>query len=83
MLSMISTLRPDQQDSQKGLQAAVRVCHPRGYLLEDHASLDEHVVGDVTVAACKSCKDSCPQRRWIPAQRFESALGSLPELDPL
>jgi hypothetical protein len=34
------TLRPDQQDSQKGLQAAVRVCHPRGYLrgclLEDH-----------------------------------------------
>jgi hypothetical protein len=45
--------------------------------------LDEHVVGDVTVVACKSCKDSCPQRRWIPAQRFESALGSLPELDPL
>ena len=29
-----STLRPDRQDSQKGLQAAVRVCHPRGFLLE-------------------------------------------------
>ena len=28
----VPTLRPDQQDSQKGHQAAVRVCHPRGCL---------------------------------------------------
>ena len=39
---MLATLRPDQQDSQKGLQAAVRVCHPCGCLrdcLEDYSMM--------------------------------------------
>ena len=43
---------PDQQDSQKGLQAAVRVCHPRGYLrdyllgcLEDHSKITPTATG--------------------------------------
>ena len=44
MLSMISTLRPDQQDSQKGLQAAVRVCHPRA-CQEDYSKVAPGVAG--------------------------------------
>ncbi len=28
----LPALRPDRQDGQKSLQAAVRVCHPRGCL---------------------------------------------------
>ena len=31
------TLCPNRQDSQKGLQAAVRVRHPRGCLLQGHS----------------------------------------------
>ncbi len=54
-----TTLRPDRQDSQKGLKAAVRVCHPRGCLVSvpiggfvgDHPSDATTGVFDVSVVS--------------------------------
>ena len=62
--SMPSMVRTDQQSSRKGLQAAVRMCHPRGGTTEFNFSLaprdDVCLAGTpVSVWWCAFCAMKC------------------------